>query len=54
MDRIPGIPPTPTALAVVEVITQTTAEIADPIIPQINGNPYFRFTPKIAGSVTPR
>ena len=34
MDRIPGIPPTPTALAVVEVITQTTAEIADPIILQ--------------------
>ncbi len=54
MDTIPGIPPTPIAFAVVDVATQTIAAMADPIIPQINGNPCFRFTPKIAGSVTPR
>ena len=27
---------------------------AEPIIPQINGNTYFKLTPDIAGSVTPR
>ena len=54
MERIPGSPPTPIAFAVVDVATQTTAARAEPIIPQINGNPCFRFTPKIAGSVTPR
>jgi len=54
MDRMPGMPPTPMALAVVEVATQTTAAMADPIMPQINGKWNFRLTPNIAGSVTPR
>ena len=54
IDRIPGRPPTPIALAVVEVATQTTAAMPDPIIPHTKGKPCFRFTPKIAGSVTPR
>ena len=54
MDKIPGIPPTPIAFAVVPVATQTIAAMPEPIIPQTNGNPLFKFTPKIAGSVTPR
>lgn len=53
MDKIPGRPPTPIAFAVVPVAVQTTAARPEPAIPQINGNPRFRFTPKIAGSVTP-
>ena len=48
------MPPTPIAFAVVLVATQTIAAHADPIIPQTNGNVCFKFTPKIAGSVTPR
>ena len=39
---------------VVEVATQTTAAMADPIMPQINGKWNFRLTPNMAGSVTPR
>ena len=54
MDRIPGSPPTPIAFAVQLVLTEMTAAIAEPVMPQKNGKLYFRLTPKIAGSVTPR
>jgi hypothetical protein len=54
IERMPGTPPTPMALAVVDVDTQITAAQAEPVIPQMKGKKYFRFTPKIAGSVTPR
>ena len=54
MDRMPGMPPTPMALAVVCVDTQITAAAAEPIMPQTKGYTCFKFTPKIAGSVTPR
>ena len=37
MERIPGIPPTPIAFAVVLVATEITAANAEPIIPQMNG-----------------
>ena len=54
IERIPGRPPTPIALAVLDVATQTIAAAAEPIIPQINGKLCFKFTPNIAGSVTPK
>ncbi len=54
MERIPGSPPTPMALAVVPIATHTTAAQAEPIMPHTNGNTCFKLTPKIAGSVTPR
>ena len=54
IDKIPGIPPTPTAFAVVLVATHTIAAQAEPIIPHTNGKLYFKFTPKMAGSVTPK
>lgn len=53
IDRMPGMPPTPMALALIPLTTDSTAPTADPAIPQINGKPYFRFTPNMAGSVTP-
>lgn len=54
MERMPGMPPTPMAFAVVPVETQRTAAQAEPVMPQIKGKKYLRLTPKIAGSVTPR
>ena len=50
MDRMPGMPPTPMALAVVEVATQTAAAMAEPIMPQMNGKWNLRLTPQIAAS----
>ena len=54
IDRIPGIPPTPIEAAIVPVDTEKMAAQAEPIIPQKNGNVYFKLTPNKAGSVTPR
>ena len=54
IDNIPGSPPTPIEFAITPPPTEITAAIADPVIPQKNGNPCFKLTPNIAGSVTPR
>ena len=54
IDKIPGIPPTPTEVAIVPVATENVAAIAEPIIPHTKGNIYFKLTPNKAGSVTPK
>ena len=54
IERIPGRPPTPIELAVLAVATEMIAAAAEPIIAQINGKLCFKFTPNIAGSVTPK
>lgn len=43
------MPPTPMELALTPEDTEMTAARAEPIIPQTNGNPYFRLTPKEDG-----
>ena len=54
MERMPGMPPTPIETACTPNPVQTIAASADPIMPHTSGNLYLRFTPKSAGSVTPR
>ena len=54
MERMPGRPPTPMAFAAVEVAVQMTPATAEPIMAHTNGKTYFRLTPNMAGSVTPR
>ena len=54
IERIPGRPPTPMALAVVEVAVQMTPAMELPIMAHTKGNMCLRLTPKMAGSVTPR
>jgi hypothetical protein len=51
---MPGIPPTPIELAITPLDTEIIAAIQEPTKPQINGKPYFKFTPNKAGSVTPK
>ena len=54
MDRMPGRPPTPMEFAVEEVMTEKAPAIPEPIMAQMKGKLYFRLTPNMAGSVTPR
>src|SRR5699024_1584969 len=54
IDKIPGSPPTPIDDAITPVDTENRAAKADPAIAEKNGKEYFRLTPNIAGSVTPR
>ena len=54
MDRMPGRPPTPMEFAVEEVMTEKASAIPEPIMAQMKGKLYFRLTPNMAGSVTPR
>ena len=54
IDKIPGNPPTPIDAAIVPVDTEIIAAKAEPVIPQTNGNVYFKLTPNNAGSVTPK
>ena len=54
IESIPGSPPTPIALAVTLIAVLIIPAIHEPVIPQMNGKTYFKLTPNIAGSVTPR
>ena len=51
---IPGRPPTPMLNALTPHPTEIIAAMLEPIMPQTKGNPYFKFTPNSASSVTPR
>ena len=54
IERIPGKPPTPIPLAVVFVNVHNIPARPEPIMPHTNGKRYFKLTPNIAGSVTPK